>query len=240
MTAIFKNDLDFSIWASAHPVWNERLYPAWFQNFVQREVHNEDGPDQRDGIDVRIHLTPSCSGLERVVLIDEKVRRQEHWDDVFLEIWSNYERRSPGWANPAKALRSSHIAYANFLTGQAILLPVQQLQAAVARNLDKWLELSRGYKVSPNQGYKTHGVVVRTEDLKRDMADAMFASFPESPEVHKLGPARGLEVLRNRKWEPLNRAWRAAGNTGYHPDYITVLKAEGVLADDDDDDEAAQ
>src|SRR5215831_21298796 len=86
----FADSLGFSDALRDAPWW-EACYRAFFPSFQCMASIKNDGWAQRAGIDRIVTLT---SG--RQLKVDEKARRVTY-DDVFLEYWSSYERRVPGW-----------------------------------------------------------------------------------------------------------------------------------------------
>lgn len=209
----FKADLAFSHAAHRLPFWDEQFYPACFPDFCRRELREGDGSDQRDGVDCVLHLTKSTSGIHRQKLVDEKVRRQL-FQDVLLEVWSDIDRRAPGWANPQKALRAEFIAYANVLTGAAFLFSVQQLHRAFTLHGERWLEENKaswrrdGLTVAYNRCWRTGNVPVKVDDLLRCLADVTLVRFAPRLDMHPRGAEAALDELRLQAECAADRAWR--------------------------------
>jgi hypothetical protein len=125
--------------------------------------HRSDGEHQRAGVDRSITMSNGS-----VVLVDEKVRfrnKNGHvYDDVFLEIISNKEKRIPGWV--LKQLRAQYIAYLIAPLGVCYILPVDQLQLAFLSNWCSW-ESQYSVREVYNNGWTTVGVPVPADVLFR-------------------------------------------------------------------------
>ena len=149
------------------PIWEE-VYQAAFPNMQAMLNHRQDGDHQRVGIDRSVILSNG-----KQILIDEKVRL-EAYDDILLEVWSDKERRKPGWV--AKDLMCDYIAYAVLPLKVCYLLPVQQLRVAWRRKGKEWY--SNNFRPqAKNRGYVTESVVVPTSELLSEINNALTINF---------------------------------------------------------------
>jgi hypothetical protein len=146
----FRESLAFSHqWADA-PFW-EVAYRRHWPDLQGRVVNRADGLGQRSGVDCTLTLSDG-----RTIAIDEKVDRRDN-GCVFLETWSNVERRQKGWAR--KQSRADFIAYAFAPLGLVVLLEQSGLLAAVRANGWLWREKYRERRVA-NERYTACGVPV--------------------------------------------------------------------------------
>ena len=67
--------------------------------------------------------------------IDEKIRVKAY-GDILLEVWSDYDRKKPGWIK--KDLECDYIAYAFKQTMLCYILPFQQLRKAFETHGEAW------------------------------------------------------------------------------------------------------
>lgn len=150
-----------SHYAADWPGW-EFLYRQAFPSFVGMHDHRADGEWQRAGIDRSIILANS-----KQILIDEKVRGTNRktgkvYPDILLEVLSDKERQTPGWA--VKLIRADFIAYLIAPEGICHLLPVIQLQSAWFRYGETWTE-KYGTRDAINDRWVTVNVPVPTTVL---------------------------------------------------------------------------
>jgi hypothetical protein len=158
----FKKSLAKSHEASDLPLWDE-LYKQFFPGFQGSTDLRHDGLHQRQGIDRLVHFHNGV--CLKTVKIDEKARSfvKNNWYskpftfDIAIEFYSDFDRKIPGWIN--KPLDADYIAYAVLPIGQAVLLPVVQLQKAWASHSTEWLSKFFIAKAQ-NKGYSTHSVCV--------------------------------------------------------------------------------
>jgi hypothetical protein len=151
LTHNFTESLKKSHAAEDHPVWRD-IYKQAFPDFAGMVNHRSDGPHQRAGIDRSIILRNS-----KQLLIDEKARYRNEitgrvYDDILLEVWSDEQRRIPGWV--CKPLLADYIAYAILPLGKCYLLPVIQMQAAWKKHGHEWMQQSREVRAK-NNGWVT-------------------------------------------------------------------------------------
>lgn len=157
--------------------WWSTVYRRAFPDYVTHDLVS-DVALQKAGIDHRVHLR---GGGE--LLVDVKVREQ-YWPDVAVEVWSDKQRRRPGWV--LKSLRSHYVAYAFPSAEVAVLLPFHLLQLAYQQNKHEWAALAKdkaanGFReVNANNGtYTTLSVAVPIDRLCQDVAAAMTVYFHE-------------------------------------------------------------
>lgn len=120
------------------PLWRE-VYQKAFPTMQEMINHRQDGDHQRQGIDRSIILRNS-----KQILVDEKVRFKPY-DDILLEVWSDFERKKPGWV--AKDLLCDYIAYAVEPLGKCYLLPVPQLRLAWKKGWQRSAQGNQGKKM---------------------------------------------------------------------------------------------
>ena len=167
----FQDSLAASHAASDLPIWEE-IYRAAFRDFACMVDHRQDGEHQRAGIDRSVILENS-----KQILIDEKIRYKAY-NDIFLEYWSDLERKIPGWA--FKSLRADYICYAIAPTGRAWLFPVQQLQKAIQAHKHEW-KTEHSWRLVPNRGYTTAGIIVDPDTLISAISEAFSVKFTPQP-----------------------------------------------------------
>jgi hypothetical protein len=163
----FRESLELSHEQSGASWWGE-VYRAAFPGLESMVCVRKDGWAQRGGID-RV-LTLGCG---KTLTIDEKVRAKDY-GDILLEVWSDHERRIPGWV--AKDLACDFIAYAIIPTETCYLLPFQTLREAWRRNGRTWWARNR-VRPAQNHGYQTVSVAVPVDDLMAALSDAMRVSW---------------------------------------------------------------
>lgn len=160
--ATSKNSDDAPWWADVY----RRAFPDYERHDVITDV-----TQQKAGIDHRVHMRGGgCT------LVDVKVR-EKFYEDIALEVWSDVERRSPGWV--IKPLQCHYIAYAFPSVSLCYLLPFQLLRLAYERNKLAWAEAAKaesdGFRIAnaQNRNYVTRSVVVPTTYLRDALADSM-------------------------------------------------------------------
>lgn len=116
----------------------ETLYRRLYPDAARILWQDRDMEYQRAGIDAMIFLD---SG--RVVTVDEKLR-QTDYGDMLIEVWSDYEKRFPGWAVD-ESKRTNFIAYAIKESGEAYWIPFAKLQRACETYLQFWIDRDQGY-----------------------------------------------------------------------------------------------
>ena len=97
-------------------------------------VYRERWPDralQLAGVDVLVHLP-----YGKRVQVDEKVRRRRWEGDVLLERWSDFDRRTPGWAWNER-YRCDYVGLL-YLHGEQVCLLVPRDDAQRAYRLNEW------------------------------------------------------------------------------------------------------
>lgn len=176
----FRESLEQSHKAADLPLW-ENLYKQFFAGFQGSTDLRQDGLHQRQGIDRLVHFHNGI--CLKTVSIDEKARaycRKEWFDrpfsfDIALEFYSDFERKKPGWVS--KPLDCDYIAYAILPLGQAVLLPVQQLQRAWELNSDEWLKTYFTAKAPNRSGYVTHSLCVPVDKVFAAIGANLRARF---------------------------------------------------------------
>jgi hypothetical protein len=144
--------------------WWEPVYREAFSNFKMMIDQRQDGWHQRAGIDRQVILNDST-----VLKIDEKAD-EAGTRNIFLEYWSDRDRKVPGWV--AKDLSCDYIAYALIATQRCYLLPFHTLRRAWRLNRRHWVD-TYGAKHIANEGYWTVGVPVPIPVLFPALTDAM-------------------------------------------------------------------
>jgi len=161
--------------AQADASWWIEIYRSAFPDLASAVNVRNDGWAQRGGIDRVLTLE---SG--KTLTVDEKVRAED-WPDILLEVWSNRERRVPGWA--AKDLACDYIAYAFIPSATCYLLPFQTLRAAYRKNGRTWWACAKirekGFRVveAANRDYTTVSIAVPTDKILAALSDAMIVRW---------------------------------------------------------------
>jgi hypothetical protein len=150
--------------AQADAPWWIEVYRAAFPTLQSAVCMRHDGWAQRGGIDRVLVL-----GGGKTLSVDEKVRDQD-WDDILLEFWSDEGRKIPGWI--AKDLACDFIAYAFVPSQRCYLLPFQTLRKAWHDNRREWVNKYRIVDAE-NDGYTTKSVAVPIDVLMAALRDAM-------------------------------------------------------------------
>lgn len=163
----FAESLKASHQAEDLPIWRE-IYERAFPTMQAMINHRQDGDHQRQGIDRSIILRNS-----KQILVDEKIRFKPY-DDILLEVWSDFERKRPGWV--AKDLLCDYIAYAVEPLGKCYLLPAPQLRLAWQKNGKKWYANNFKPKAD-NGGWVTVSVVVPAQELMNELSEALVIDF---------------------------------------------------------------
>lgn len=173
----FEEQLAWSQKESKEPWW-DLVYQSAFPDLSRSELVTDDGPDQRNGIDRRLYLTGG-----KVITVDEKVRKQD-WPDFFLEVWSSYESRRPGWM--AKSLHCDFIAYAFKPSKRCYLLPFHALRLAYHKHGKEWFSEycpDGKFLLAPNRSgfttYRTAGIPVPIDVLLSAMTGSMIIDWNE-------------------------------------------------------------
>jgi hypothetical protein len=184
--ANFQRDLEWSQSWSAAPWWAE-IYREAFPSMFSMRLVNEYGWAQLGGIDRIIGL---ADGTE--ITVDEKVRAED-WPDILLEIWSDADRRKPGWANLEKHLTCDFIAYAMVPSATCYLLPYQLLRRALVRHGPEWwancTQGRYGFRFvdAPNRNgqwtYTTRSMAVPIAILLNAIRDAMVVVWQPAEAV---------------------------------------------------------
>ena len=159
----FEDSLALSHKYADAPWWFE-IYRKAFPTMRACVDVRKDGWAQRGGID-RV-LTLECG---RTIKIDEKVRQQA-WDDILLERWSDEARKLAGWIQ--KPLACEFINYAFIPIRTCYLLPTLTLQRAWKLHGRQWCARHKEIRAQ-NSKYVTVSVAVPISELFAALADAM-------------------------------------------------------------------
>lgn len=165
----FSKSLSFSK-SHASSSWWLPCYKAAFPTLKACAEIEHDGWAQRAGIDRLLVL--ECG---RTISIDEKVREKDY-GDILLEIWSDRDRKIPGWA--IKPLACEFIAYAIAPAKRCFLLPTLLLQKALQENKASWHKLA-----ADKQGGFSYCEAINTRWVTVSMAvprDALFTSIKDA------------------------------------------------------------
>lgn len=176
----FGEDLRYSEEQADAPWWGE-VYREAFPDMVAMQKIPGPNKAQENGVDRLVFLA-----RDKVLRVDEKTRRRDY-DDVLLEIYSNEERKTPGWLR--KPLTADYIAYAFEPTRRCYLFPVLALQRAWKLNCAHWWKLgndgSDGFSLrrgstrgsSGNVLYQTLNLAVPTDILLDGIRGALLVTW---------------------------------------------------------------
>jgi hypothetical protein len=122
--------------------------------------------NDRLGADVMVEF-PHCQHR----FIDLKVRSRDYRAldkaDIALEIWSNCERKTPGWALDESKV-TDWILFAWMDTGRMLMVDARALRAVTKSNLPRWLRTEQQAEQRTAVGsrsYSSSVVYVRTDEL---------------------------------------------------------------------------
>ena len=152
----------------ADATWWTDVYRQAFPTMVHAHDVRQDGWAQRAGVDRQILLRDGT-----MIEVDEKVREIDY-GDIFLEYWSDWERRIHGWV--AKDLKCDFIAYAVAPTRTCYLLPFPLLRRAWNQHGRSWVA-TYGRKEADNGHYVTFGVAVPVGVLLGALKDSMVITW---------------------------------------------------------------
>lgn len=173
----FHECLKWSHQQEDQPFWGEVYRKAFGDELIAFHSVREDGDAQRAGID-RVLVLSSTKTLK----IDEKVRSR-HYPDVLLEIWSDYQKKKPGWAHSERKLLCDYIAYAIVPTQTCYLLPYPLLRQAVKRNARDWNVLANtkqagfSWRDAKNHTYTTRSIAVPTDVLLDTLRECLVVTW---------------------------------------------------------------
>lgn len=146
MKSDFVTDLEWSYSVAGMPFWIE-VYKKAFPGFVAAHIPTGDGWHQRAGRDRIIVMDDSTT-----VTVDEKGRRDE-WPDILIELFSDRDRRIPGWGNPDKRLGCDYIGYAFVSTQTCHLLPYRELRRVMKNGVGgEWWREARDKERANKKG----------------------------------------------------------------------------------------
>ena len=158
----FREDLRYSLTLNEADAFHT-FYSEFFPNFQRIETVS-DKCLQRNGIDKIVHL---LSGKK--IFIDEKKRRVDY-GDILIEVYSDKERKIPGWLSANKY--TDYIAYAIIPANKLYFLPFQILRATMKRNYAQW-KRKYGIKEAQNPGYITTNIAIPVNELLCEMMITM-------------------------------------------------------------------
>ena len=155
--------------------WWEHIYRQAFPSFESMQDIKNDGWAQRAGIDRRIHLADG-----NTIDVDEKVRYKDY-GDILLEVWSDFDRKEPGWIQ--KPLPIDYLAYAVAPSATVYLFPFQLLQHTFRKNRSDWkravdegrpgYDAKKALNESRGRRWTTTSLVLPLDDLLAAMREAM-------------------------------------------------------------------
>lgn len=143
------------------PFWGD-VYKAFFGDGIVIIKHSASGEHQKAGIDRSVVLPDSS-----IYRIEEKVD-YHHNQNMFIEYWSDWENKVPGWIN--KPLRCDYIVYAILALGEAYFFKPLPLQRAWVNNRERWIETYHEKRISNqlrNHEWTTVGVPVPVNEVYR-------------------------------------------------------------------------
>ena len=164
MTRPFHRDLVFGRAAERSP-WVRQVLALLYPD---AEIIPADAKDDRKGVDLWV-VKPS--GIR--VGVQVKARRTEFWGDLFLEIYGDASRKTPGWAMCPEA-ELLVVLYRD----ATLLFHLPTLAHITRKKLDEWV--ARGYghitksEKRPGQAYESFGVFVPLQEL----GPALLLSVP--------------------------------------------------------------
>ena len=150
-----------------------------FDNFYKRVFPGVDKIEffdalemQFKGIDKRIWLKGGNS-----FTIDEKKRRKKY-PDILLEIWSNFEKKKPGWLFTCQC---DYIVYAIMPNSKIYMLPSILLKKAFISNRKKWLSYrsieAKTKDKNTGEYYTTLNRAIPTKELLTAISKEMEHNF---------------------------------------------------------------
>jgi hypothetical protein len=104
-------------------------YKGLFGEMLVQAVYQDDMAQQRRGIDKVITLA------DRTLTVDEKVDMYVR-PTIFLEFWSNFERRKKGWFFTSEADYTLYV----YPDGGAFWIPMPAVRQAWTEHAPEWLE----------------------------------------------------------------------------------------------------
>lgn len=111
--------------------WTSFYRNAFFPHYVDH-TNNTAADTQKRGVDHRVRMVG-----DTFVVTDAKVR-SDVYDDVLLEIWSNWEAKVKGWA--VKSQETTYLAYVFPTVARGWLIPFHLMQRALFTHKREWAE----------------------------------------------------------------------------------------------------
>ena len=172
----FKKQLAYSLEATR----NEDFDRFYFEAFprLQRVEHisYEEQPElQLQGIDKRLHF---ANGY--IATVDEKVRTKAY-EDIFLEILSNVEKKKPGTLFTIKA---DYMTYFIEPLGKVYILPMLLLRMAWGNNYKVW-KTEYPYRLVKNVNYTTMGIAIPTNQILEAISKELHNNYQVTTGLEK-------------------------------------------------------
>lgn len=170
----FTEQLEFSHQQEEMGFW-EKVYRKGIPGFASMVSVRKDGWAQRGGID-RVVMTHHG----RQYLIDEKVRRKVY-SDIFLERWSDIDRKMPGWIQ--KDLAIDYLAYAFLPNQTCYLLPFLSLRRAWLTHGRQWIDEypeKIAYNEQDNRKWRTSNIPVPIPVLLNAIQDTLVINWEDT------------------------------------------------------------
>ncbi len=141
---------------------------------------------QKAGIDKILRFRKGS--LRQSITIDEKIRHN-FYNDILLEEYSNYERRTPGWLIKNNTL-CDYISYIFEREGIVYLFDYKKLKESWDRNYQRWLEkYGRKFgKTTDRLGnvlYRTSNIPVPLAELNMEYSTNRQRMTEEQPLTKK-------------------------------------------------------
>ena len=126
----FYKDLKYSLDLRTHKAFNDFYYKKFAGLERVETIDYETQPElQLSGIDKILHFSNGAKAT-----IDEKKRRKAY-NDIYLELWSNYSLKRLGWVYTAQC---DYIVYFIEPTQTVYILPLLLLQGALRKHRKQW------------------------------------------------------------------------------------------------------
>jgi len=159
----FHQDLDRSELEQDNPIIRE-IYAKYFPNMSSMTAVKRDTYGQMIGIDRILVLNNS-----KTVKVEEKLRYADY-GDILLELWSDVEKKKPGWA--VKDLECDYIAYIILPSKTGYVWPYLAFKRAMEKDLKLWMTFG-DLRETKNKGYYTQNLSVPTSVFLTSIASHM-------------------------------------------------------------------
>jgi hypothetical protein len=157
----FKPDLEYSLEERDNELFDnfyKRIFPG-----ISKIEFCEDLSIQKTGVDKIIHFAKGNK-----FTIDEKKRRIDY-NDIALELWSNYEKRKRGWLYYSTC---DYIVYAIMPSLKVYLLPTILLKRVWYINQREWA-IKYPLIFAQNTNYRTQNICIPTNILLNAISGEM-------------------------------------------------------------------